>query len=45
MVMGRYSCHGGRGFESQHCILDGHFSHIFAIKIVRCLFEMTENKL
>ena len=22
------------GFESQHCILDGHFSHIFVVKIV-----------
>ena len=25
VVMGRDSCSKGRGFESQHCILDGHF--------------------
>ena len=24
-VMGRDSCSEGRGFKSQHCILDGHF--------------------
>ena len=24
----------GRGFESQYCILDGHFPSIFAVKIV-----------
>ena len=23
----------GRGFKSWHCILDGHFSHIFVAKI------------
>ena len=22
------SCSEGRGFESQHCVLDGHFSHL-----------------
>ena len=27
----------GRGFKSQHCMLDGHFSHQFAIKLV--IFE------
>ena len=31
VVMGRDS---GRGFESRHCILVGHFSHIFVVKIV-----------
>ena len=25
VVMGRYSCSQGRGFESKHRILDGHF--------------------
>ena len=24
----------GRGFESQQCILDGRFSHIFVVKIL-----------
>ena len=27
VVMGRDSCSEGRGFESQHHILDGKFSH------------------
>ena len=34
MVMGRDSCSEGRGFKTRHCLLDGHFSHIFVIKIV-----------
>ena len=34
VVMGRDSCPEGRVFESQHCILDGHFSHLFVVKIV-----------
>ena len=34
MVMGGDSCSEGRGFESQLSILDGHFSHIFDVKIV-----------
>ena len=34
MVLGRDSCSEGRGFKSQHCILDGHFSHTFVVKIV-----------
>ena len=34
VVMGRDSRSEGRGFESRHRILDGHFSHIFVIKIV-----------
>ena len=32
--MGRDSHSKGRGFESRHHILDGHFSHIFVGKIV-----------
>ena len=34
MVMGRGSHYKDHGFESQHRILDGHFSHIFAVKKV-----------
>ena len=34
VVMGRDSCSKGRGFESWHSILDGHFSHIFIVKNV-----------
>ena len=34
MVTEEDSCSKGHGFESQHCILDAHFSHLFAIKIV-----------
>ena len=34
VVMGDDLCTRGRGFESQHRILDGHFSHIFVVKIV-----------
>ena len=34
VVMGRDSHSEGRGFDSQHRILDGHFSHLFVVKIV-----------
>ena len=34
MDMGGDSCPEGRGFEFQHYVLDGHFSHAFVIKIV-----------
>ena len=34
MVMGGDSCREGCGFESQHHILDGHFSQIFVVNIV-----------
>ena len=34
MVMGGDSCSKGRGFESRHHILEGYFSHIFAVKLV-----------
>ena len=40
MVMGGDSCSEGCGFESQQHILDGHFSHIFVVKIV--VFEKTK---
>ena len=41
MVIGEDSLPRGCGFESQHCALDGYFSHI-VVKIV--MFEKTENK-
>ena len=34
VVMGRDSHSKGHGFESQHRKLDGHFSHIFVVKVV-----------
>ena len=34
VVMGRDSRSEGCGFESWHCILDGHFSQIFVVKNV-----------
>ena len=34
VVMRGDSCLESRGFECQHCILDGHFSRIFVVKIV-----------
>ena len=43
--MGDASCSIDRGFESQHCILDGHdMFHIDLLKKFYCLFENTENK-
>ena len=33
VVIGDDSCLRGRGFESWHHILDGYFSHMFAVKI------------
>ena len=33
VVMRGDSCPEDHGFESQHNILDGHFSHIFAVNI------------
>ena len=33
-VMDYNSCSRGRGFESRRHILDGHFSHLFVVKIV-----------
>ena len=34
MVMGGDSCSKGHEFESPHHLLDGHFSHLFVVKIV-----------
>ena len=34
VVMKGGSCSKGPEFESQHCILDGHFSLIFVVRIV-----------
>ena len=34
MVMGVDSYSKGREFKSRHLILDGHFSHLFVVKIV-----------
>ena len=34
VVLGGDSCPEGCGFESLHCILYGHFSHLFVVKIV-----------
>ena len=43
MVMGGDSRSEGRGFKSQHHILDGHFSHIFVVKICNVCLKKTEN--
>ena len=34
MVMGEDSHSEGRGFEYQHCILDGHFSYLIAVNFL-----------
>ena len=44
MVMGRDSCSKGREFESRHYILDGHFSHLFVVKIEMCNEETKINE-
>ena len=44
VVMGEDSCSRGCGCESQHWILDGHFSHSFVEKIV-FLFVWKDRKL
>ena len=44
VVMGGDSCYESRGFESQHCILDGHFSHLFVVKIVMFVWK-DENQM
>ena len=43
MVMGGDSCSYVHGFESQHHILDRHFLHEFAVKIVMFV-RKDENK-
>ena len=40
VVRGGDSWSRGRGLESKHCILDGHFSH--SLQRLNCLFEKTE---
>ena len=42
VVNGKDSVSEGRGFESQHLILDGHVSHIFVVKIV--MFVLKDRK-
>ena len=37
LVMRGDSCPKGREFKSRHSILDGHFSHLFLVKIVMCV--------
>ena len=44
VVMGRESRSEGRGFESRHYILDGHFSHIFVVKIVMIFVWKDQNQ-
>ena len=34
VVMGGDSCSEGHEFKSQHCILDGLFSHLLVVKII-----------
>ena len=45
MVMGRDSRSEGRGFESRHCILDGHFfTYIWCINCNVCLKGLKINE-
>ena len=44
VVMGGDSYSKGREFESQHHILDGHFSHLFVVKILMCVEKTKINK-
>ena len=37
VVKGGDSCSKGCVFESQRHLLDGHFSHLFVVKIIVCL--------
>ena len=39
VVMGGDSCNEGRGFESQHWIMDVHFSHLLALKFVLSVWK------
>ena len=43
VVTGEDSRSRGCRFESQHWILDGHFSHLFVEKLL-CMFGKTKNK-
>ena len=42
VVMGGDSCSEGCGFKSQHSILEGHFSHLFVVKIVMFVLKKTK---
>ena len=42
MVMGGDSCSEGRGFETQHLILDGHLSHIPILVVKITMFVRKE---
>ena len=44
MVMGDDSCSRGSGFESQRCILDGHFFTLICCKNCIVCLKKTENK-
>ena len=44
MVMGGDPCSKGCGFKSLHHILDGHFSHLFVVKIVLLFEKMKINE-
>ena len=39
VAMGGDSCSEGQGFESQHRILDGRFSHLLVVKIVMFVWK------
>ena len=41
--MGNDSCSKGRGFESQHCILDGHFFTLTCCK--KCIVCLKRPKI
>ena len=43
VVMGGDSCTEGHGFDSQHCVLDGHFSQMFGCK--NCNVDLKNMKL
>ena len=43
VVMGGDSCSKGREFKSHQRILDGHFSHLFVVRIVMFVWK-DENK-
>ena len=42
VVMGQVSCSEGRGFESRHLILDGHFFTYICCKIVMFVRKKTK---
>ena len=44
VVMGADLCSKGREFESRHHILDGHFLHLFVVKIVMCFLKTKINE-